>query len=54
MDKMAIAIERLHQFSQSWNDDDVVDEASGLTGADLRLVVERSVTLSPRDPGADA
>lgn len=34
------AIERLHAFSQSWNDDDLVDEAGHLTGKDLRLVVE--------------
>lgn len=33
------SMERLRQFSQSWNDDDVIDEASGLTGADVKLVV---------------
>jgi hypothetical protein len=34
------AMERLRQFSFSWNDDDVIDDASGLTGADVKLVVQ--------------
>lgn len=29
---------RLHQFSLGWNDEDVIDEASGLTGADVKLI----------------
>jgi hypothetical protein len=37
---LAAAITRLRKFSETWNDDDVVDEESGLTGADIRLVVE--------------
>jgi len=43
------SIERLRQFSQLWNDEDVVDKASGLTGAEIRLVVEHSFAL-PRHP----
>lgn len=39
-DVLQNAIERLHALSQSWNDDDVVDEVGHLTGKDLRLVVE--------------
>lgn len=35
------AIEKLRQFSMSWNDDDLVDEDSGLTGADLKQLVDR-------------
>lgn len=54
MDKMATAIERLHQFSQSWNDDDVVDEASCLTGADLRMVLERLDATSQHDASSNA
>ncbi|WP_179187214.1 hypothetical protein [Sphingomonas sp. TZW2008] len=39
-EELQTAIDRLHAFSQSWNDDDVVDEVGHLTGKDLRLVVE--------------
>jgi len=31
---------RLRRFSQSWDDEDVIDDASGLTGADVKLVVQ--------------
>ena len=45
-------IERLRQFSETWNDDDVVHEESGLTGADLRLVVEHLLqSMSGPAPG---
>ncbi len=39
-EELQTAIDRLQAFSQSWNDDDVVDEVGHLTGKDLRLVVE--------------
>ncbi|WP_085810404.1 hypothetical protein [Sphingomonas sp. TZW2008] len=35
-EELQATIERLHAFSQSWND----DEVGHLTGKDLRLVVE--------------
>lgn len=49
MDDLPAALERLHKFSQSWNDDDVVDEESGLTGADLRMVVDRGIDFPLHD-----
>ncbi len=32
------ALVRLREFSLSWNDEDVVDENTPLTGADLKLI----------------
>ena len=53
MDDLPAALERLHKFSQSWNDDDVVDEESGLTGADLRMVVDRGIVFPRNDRKAE-
>lgn len=45
MDELPAALERLHKFSQSLNDEDVVDEDSRLTGADLRVVIEHCIVF---------
>lgn len=37
---LQLALQRLKRFARSWNDDDVIDEDSMLTGADLRALIE--------------
>jgi hypothetical protein len=44
--ELTAAIERVRQFSQTWKADDVVDQESGLTGADLQMVVDHLLLLT--------
>lgn len=39
MSKLEQALARARSFADSWAEDDLIDEESGLTAADLRLVV---------------
>jgi len=42
MTDLHTAIERLNRFAQTFNDEDEVDEESGLTGADLKEIVRHA------------
>ena len=39
MTDLASSIARLKDFRATWNDDDVIDEESGLSGADLDTII---------------
>ena len=41
MSMLQVAIDRLIEFRRSWNEEDVVDDHSGLTALDLDLILTR-------------